>query len=156
MILYDQKVAIFEGTYSEIRGGQLVRNLKPRRRGYKIGETLGGYRIRTIDRSHATLTAIAGNNLTLTISKTPPSQKIQKTGRNLTQNNPSLSKNTRGTSATSRTRSSRPIPVQKRPLKRTSPSASSPLVATPGTKAPSPGPSGPDRLQRSKQRSMGF
>ena len=55
VVLFDnQKVAIFEGTYSEVRGGRLVQNLKPRRRGYKIGETLGDYQVNTIERSHAT------------------------------------------------------------------------------------------------------
>jgi hypothetical protein len=31
MLLDNQKVAIFKGTYSEIRGGELIKNLKPRR-----------------------------------------------------------------------------------------------------------------------------
>ena len=156
MILYGLKVAIFEGTYSEIRGGQLVQNLKPRRRGYKIGETLGGYRIGTIDKSHATLSSITGNNLTLTISKTPPTQKIQKTGNNLIQKDKPVANYIREKSSASRNRRSQPIPVQKRPLNRTSPSASSPTVAIPDTKVPSPVPSGPDHLQRLRQRPMGF
>ena len=85
MLLDNQKVAIFEGTYSEIRGGRLVQNLKPRRRGYRVGETLGGYKIKSIDKSHATLSALSGNNVTLIISKTPPAQKVRKTGGTLNQ-----------------------------------------------------------------------
>ncbi len=81
-----KQVAIFEGTYSEIRGGKLVQNLKPRRRGYTIGESLGGYKIEGIQKNHATLTALAGSHLRLTVSKTPASQKIQKTGNRLVQN----------------------------------------------------------------------
>jgi hypothetical protein len=152
MILNDQKVAIFEGTYSEIRGGQLVQNLKPRRKGYKIGETLGGYRIESVDKSHATLSAIAGNSLTLTISKTPPTQKIQKAGSSLIQKGKPVANNTPRKSSTKRTPRSQPIPIQKK----SRPSASSPSVATPGTKTPSPDKSNPNRLQRLRQRSMGF
>ena len=157
MLLDNQKVAIFEGTYSEIRGGQLVQNLKPRRRGYKIGETLGGYKIKTIDKSHATLSAIAGNNLTLTISKTPPTQKIKKAGNNLTQKSKPVANNITRKASTSRTRRSQPIPIQKRPLNRTSPRRNSPpTVSTPGAKAPVPAPSHPSRPPMSRQRSMGF
>ncbi|MDH5762585.1 MAG: hypothetical protein OEZ51_06375 [Nitrospinota bacterium] len=83
----DQKVAIFEGTYSEIRGGKLSEGLKPRRRGYKIGETLGHFRIDTIDKTHATLSAIEGSDLTLTISKTPDTKRIQKAEGGLIQKN---------------------------------------------------------------------
>ena len=118
MLLDNQKVAIFNGTYSEIRGGELVENLKPRRRGYKIGETLGGYKIKTIDKSHATLAAISGNNLTLTISKTPPTQKIQKSGSHLVQKSKPVAKNIQKKSPTRRTGRSRPTPIQKRPLSR--------------------------------------
>lgn len=156
MIMANQKVAIFEGTYSEIRGGQLVQNLKPRRRGYKVGDTLGGYRIKTVDKSHATLSAIAGNNLTLTISKTPPTQKIQKAGNDLIQKGKPVAKNIRERSSASRTRKSQPIPIRKKPLSKSSPSVSSPSVATPDGSVPSPDPSKPNRLQRLRQRSMGF
>jgi hypothetical protein len=104
MLLDNQKVAIFEGTYSEIRGGQLVQNLKPHRRGYKIGDILGGYKIKTIDKSHATLAAIAGNNLTLTISKTPPTQKIQKAGSSLVQKSKPVASNIRKKPSVRRTR----------------------------------------------------
>jgi len=85
MLLDNQKVAIFEGTYSEIRGGRLVQNLKPRRRGYRVGETLGGYKVVSIDKSHVTLSALSGNNVTLIISKSPPAQKVRKTGGTLNQ-----------------------------------------------------------------------
>ncbi len=105
MLLGDQKVAIFEGTYSEIQGKQLIENLKPRRRGYKIGESLGGYKIETIHKTHATLSAIASNNITLTISKTPASNKIEKTGNRLIQKSKAASNKTAET--TSSTRSSR-------------------------------------------------
>ena len=81
MLLNGQKVAIFEGTYSEIREGRLTQNLKPHRRGYKIGESFGRYKIERIDKTHATLTTVGDNPLILKISKTPPNQKIQaKTG----------------------------------------------------------------------------
>jgi hypothetical protein len=87
MIMNDQKVAIFEGTYSEVRGGKLSEGLKPRRRGYKIGESLGNFRIDTIYKTHATLSAIEGSDLTLTISKTPDTKRIQSTEGSLIQKN---------------------------------------------------------------------
>ena len=102
MLLGDQKVAIFEGTYSEIQGKQLVENLKPRRRGYKIGESLGGYKIETIHKTHATLSAIASNDITLTISKTPASNKIEKTGNRLIQKSKAASNKTAETTSSSR------------------------------------------------------
>ncbi len=155
MLLDDKRVAIFEGTYSEIRGGRLVQNLKPRRRGYKIGETLGNYKIKTIDKSHATLSAMNGSNLTLTISKTPPTQKIQKAGNNLIQKSKPVSNYIPGKSSTRRTRRSQPI--QKSPFNRASPPASvPPVVSVPDDKAPAPVPPDPKRLPRLRQKSMGF
>ena len=156
LLLDDQKVAIFNGTFSEIRGGKLVQNLKPRRRGYRIGETLGGYKIKAIDKSHVTLSALSGNNLTLTISKTPPVQKIQKAGNKLVQKNKPVASNIPRRSTTSRTRRSKPVPTQKRPLNRSSPSESSPHVDDPDAPEHSSDPSNPSRLQRLRQRSMGF
>ena len=142
VLLFDgQQVAIFEGTYSEIRGERLVQNLRPRRRGYKIGETLGGYKIKTIDKTHATLTALSGNNLTLSISKTSPTQKIRKTGNRLIQKNKPVSNN---------------IPQESRLNKISPPASSPPAVSTPGAEAPAPDLSNPNRLPRLRQRSMGF
>ncbi len=157
MLFDDQKVAIFEGTYSEIRGGRLVQNLKPRRRGYKIGETLGEYKIKTIDKTFATLSATTGNSLTLTISKTPPTQKIQKTGNNLIQKSKPVSTTSARTSPARRTRRSQPIPIQKNLQKRkVPPSGSPPAVSIPGAKKPFPGPLNSKRLKRLRQKSMGF
>ncbi len=139
VLLFDgHQVAIFEGTYSEIRGGKLVQNLKPRRRGYKIGESFGAYKIETIDKSHATLSALSGNNLTLTISKTPPSQKIQKTGNRLVQKNKPVLDQGPKTSRSFPRRNLRKTPNQKNPLNRT---------------PARPVPSIPQRL---KQKAMGF
>jgi hypothetical protein len=155
LLLANQKVAIFEGTYSEIRAGQLVKDLKPRRRGYKIGETIGGYKIKAIDKSRATLAADSGSHLTLTISKTPPTQKIQKSGNRLIQKNKSVASNIPGRPPVRQTRRSQRIPIPKRPMNRTaSPVVTPPAVATPGAAAPAPKPS--NRIPRSKQRSMGF
>jgi len=157
MLFNDQKVAIFEGTYSEIRGGRLVQNLKPRRRGYKIGETLGDYKIKAIDKSHATLSAIAGNNLTLTISKTPAAQKIQKTGNNLVQRSKPNSNNIPGTSPTRRTRRPQPNPIQKNLLNKIPPSLNLPFaIPTPGAKTSDPGRPNSKRLPRLRQKSIGF
>jgi len=157
MLLADQKVAIFEGTYSEIRGGELVQNLKPRRRGYKIGETLGGYEIKAIDRSHVTLSAITGNNLTLTISKTPSTQKIKKTRNKLVHKSKPVANSIKGKSPIRRTRRSQPIPTEQRPLNRQSPTESPPpVVSTPGAVAPAPNPADRNRLPGLRQRSMGF
>jgi len=157
MLFNDHKVAIFEGTYSEIRSGKLVQNLKPRRRGYKIGETLGDYKINTIEKSHATLSAISGNNLTLTISKTPSTQKIQKTGNNLIQKNKPVSKVFPRTIPTRQSRRRQAIPVQKNLNKRVSPStASPPAVTTPGTNVPVPNSLNQKRLPRLRQKPKGF
>jgi hypothetical protein len=159
MLLNNQKMAIFEGTYSEIRGGKLVQNLKPHRRGYKIGETLGGYRIESINKTRATLSAISGGNLTLTISKTPPTQKIQKTRNRLIQKSNSVSRNNPGTLSSSRTRRSQRIPFQKKHLNRILPKTGSPganlppALSAPSTK--SSGPPNPNRLPI-RQKPMGF
>ncbi len=87
VLLNGNQVAIFEGTYSDVRSGKLVQNLKPRRRGYKIGESLGGYKIEAIHKTYATLTAIKGKQLTLKVSKSSALKKIQRTGPRLTQKN---------------------------------------------------------------------
>jgi hypothetical protein len=129
VLLDHQKVAIFEGTYSEIRAGQLVKDLKPRRRGYKIGETIGGYKIKTIDKSRATLAAVSGSHLTLTISKTPPTQKIQKAGNQLFRKNKSVASN---------------IPVKPN------------FRQTPGAAEPDPKPSNSHGLPQSIQGPIGF
>ena len=155
MLLGNQKVVIFEGTYSEIRGGQLVQNLKPRRRGYKIGETLGDYRIQTIDKSHATLSAITGNNITLTISKTSPTEKIQKSGNTLVQKGRPASNKIPATFPTRRTHRSQPPPLQKNPSGKP-PINLAPLIPAPGTKTSAPNPLNLDRLQKLKQKSMGI
>jgi hypothetical protein len=157
VLLADQKVAIFEGTYSEIRAGQLVKDLKPRRRGYKIGETIGGYKIKAIDKSRVTLAAVSGSHLTLTISKTPPAQKIQKAGNQLIQKNKSVASNIPGKPPFRQTRRSQRIPIPKRPMNRTAPPVvTPPAVATPGAAAPAPKPSNPNGLPRSIQRSKGL
>ena len=154
MLFNDHKVAIFEGTYSEIRGGRLVQNLKPRRRGYKIGEALGDYRIKAIDKSHATLSAITGNNLTLTISKTPQTQKIQKTGNNLVQRGKPGLNNIPITPSTRQTRRPQPNSIRKNLLNKIPPSLNLPFaVPTPGSKTSQ---SGSKRLPRSRQKSTGF
>ncbi len=159
MLLDNQKVAIFEGTYSEIRGGRLAQNLKPHRRGYKIGETLGGYRIESIKKTHATLSALSGSNLTLTISKTPPTQKIQKTSNRLMQKSKPVSNNIQGRHPTRRTRRSQPVPIQKNHMNKLLPKAGSPGANPPpvlsAPKAESPDPSNPNRLP-TRQKSMGF
>ncbi len=155
MLLGDQKVAIFEGTYSEIRGKQLIKNLKPRRRGYKIGESLGGYKIETIHKTHATLSAIASNSITLTISKTPASNKIQKRGDHLIQKNKLVSNKTAKTTSTSRATRARRTPIQKKLLNRIPPRVGSsranqpPALSTPGTESSDPSnPRHPQRLRR--------
>ncbi len=155
MLLGDQKVAIFEGTYSEIRGKQLIKNLKPRRRGYKIGESLGGYKIETIHKTHATLSAIASNSITLTISKTPASNKIQKRGDHLIQKNKLVSNKTAKTTSTSRATRDRRTPIRKKRLNRIPPRVGSPranqppALSTPGTESSDPSnPRHPQRLRR--------
>ncbi len=163
VLLFDgQQMAIFEGTYSEIRGGKLVQNLKPRRRGYKIGESLGGYKIETIDKTHATLSTISGRNLTLTISKTPPTQKIQNTGNRLIQKNkPGLNQGP-VTSRSFPKRNLRKTPIQKNPLNRTPPRAGSPsqtlppVLSLPGSATLPPAQPVPSIPQRLKRKSMGF
>jgi len=153
MLFDNKKVAIFEGTYSEIRGGRLVQNLKPRRRGYKIGEFLGDYKIKAIDKSHATLSAITGNNLTLTISKTHPTQKIQKAGNNLTHRSKPVSTFPR----TAPILRSQPVPIQKSPNNRVPlPATSPPGVSTPSPKAHIPNTLNPQRLERLRRKAMGF
>jgi hypothetical protein len=149
MLLSDQKVAIFEGTYSEIRGGRLVQNLKPHRRGYKIGETLGGYRIENIYKTRATLSAISGGNLTLIISKTPPTQKIHKTGNRLIQKSKPVANNIPRKSSARRTRRSQRIPIREKPLNKTSPPVDSP----PAVSTPAPDPSNPSRTPKPRQKS---
>jgi len=157
MLFNDHKIAIFEGTYSEVRGGRVVQNLKPRRRGYKIGETLGDYKINSIDKSHAILSAMTGNTLTLTISKTSPTQKIQNAGNNLIQKSNSVSNRFPRTAPTRPTRRSQSIPIQKNPKNRVSPPGiSPPAVLTPGTRIPVPNLLKQKRLQRLRQKSMGF
>lgn len=153
MLLGDQKVVIFEGTYSEIRGGRLVQNLKPRRRGYKIGETLGDYRIETIDKSHATLSATTGNNLTLTISKTAPTEKIQKAGNTLVQKGKPVSNRFPRTPPTRRTRRSQPIPSQTNSAGKPSLNFA-PLVPAPGTETSAPSPLNLDHLKQLREKSM--
>ncbi len=156
MLLDGQKVAIFEGTYSEIRGGKLVQNLKPRRRGYKIGESLGTYKIEGIDKTHATLTALAGSHLTLTISKTPPDQKIQKTGTSLIQKSKRVSTDTPQFPPVPEIRRSRPIPIPKKLLKKGIPPGSPSPQLTPPTEAPDQVPSNPRIVPRLRQKAMGF
>ncbi len=157
VLLFDgQQVAIFEGTYSEVRGGRLVQNLKPRRRGYRIGESLGTYKIEGIDRTHATLTALAGSHLTLTISKTPPNQKIQKTGSSLIQKSKRVSTDTPKSSPVLKNRRSRRIPIQKKLLKKGIPPGSLSPQLTPPTQAPDQVPSNPGIVPRLRQKSMGF
>ena len=151
MLFNDHKVAIFEGTYSEIRGGRLVQNLKPRRRGYKIGEALGDYKIETIDKSHATLSAINGGNLTLTISKTSPTEKIQKAGGNLIRKSKPVSNSFPRKAPTRKSR------IQKNGNNGASPPATPPpAVSTPGSRIPIPNTLSPKRLQQLRQKAMGF
>jgi len=162
MLLGDQKVAIFEGTYSEIRGGKLVQNLKPRRRGYKIGESLGSYKIETIDKAHATLSTLSGNNLILTISKTPPSQKIQKTGNRLIQKNKPVFNQSPKNSRSFPRRNLRKTPNQKNSLNRTLPQSSFPSQTLPPDPSSSssatvpPAQPVPNIPQRLKRKAMGF
>jgi len=156
MLMDGQKVAIFEGTYSEVRGGRLVQNLKPRRRGYRIGESLGTYKIEGIDKTHATLTALAGSHLTLTISKTPPNQKIQKTGSSLIQKSKRVSTDTPKSSPVLKNRRSRRIPIKKKLLKKGIPPGSLSPQLTPPTQAPDQVPSNPGIVPRLRQKSMGF
>jgi len=158
MLLGGQQIAIFEGTYSEIRGGKLVQNLKPRRRGYKIGESLGGYKIEGIEKNHATLTALAGSHLKLTLSKTPASQKLHKTGNRLVQKSkPVLNQGPKASRSIPK-RKARRIPNRKKLLNRTPPRAGAPSQTLPpdlslsGSTAVLP----PNIAQRLKQRSMGF
>lgn len=157
MLFDSHKVAIFEGTYSEIRRGRLVQNLKPRRRGYKVGESLGDYKIITIDKTHATLSATTGNHLTLTISKSPPTQKIQKAGNTLIQKNKPVSNNFSRISPSRQIRRSQPAPIQKNLKNRVIPRATSPpAIPNPGIKIPIPKSLNPQRLKELRQKSMGF
>ncbi len=163
VLLFDgQQVAIFEGTYSEIRGGKLVQNLKPRRRGYKIGESLGTYKIEVIDKTHATLTALAGSHLTLTVSKTPPNQKIQKTGNRLVQKSKPVLNQVPVTSRSIPKRSLRKTPNRKGFLNRTPPRAGAPSQTLPPDPSASGSATGPPARpipnipQRLEQKSMGF
>lgn len=156
LLFGDQKVAIFEGTYSDIRGGRLIQNLKPRRRGYKTGEFLGKYRIKNIDQSHATLSSVAGNNLTLTLSKTPPAQKIRKSGNQLIQKSKPGTKNFSTTPPTRQTRRSQPVPVQRIPGNRiSSPAPAPPAVMTPTVNQSIPNPLNSNRLQQLRQKALG-
>jgi len=163
VLLFDgQQVAIFEGTYSEIRGGKLVQNLKPRRSGYKIGESLGGYKIEKIEKKHATLTALTGSHLKLTISKTHPNQKIQKTGNRLAQKSKPVLSQSPVTTPPPPKRRLQQTPNQRNPMHRTPPRVGSPsqppppVLSLPGSATvppPRPVPNIPLRL---KQKSMGF
>ena len=157
LLLGDQRVAIFEGTYSEFRSGRLVQNLKPKRRGYKVGESIGAYTIQNIDTSYATLSAAADNQLTLTLSKTPPGKKIRRTGNQLTQKGKTISKNFKRLSPPRRTHRSQPIPVQKDPgIRETPPVTAPPAVSIPGSNRPIPEPFTPEYLEQIRKKALGF
>lgn len=157
MLLGDHEVAIFEGTYSEIREGRLTQNIKPRRRGYKVGESLGGYKIANINKTHATLTVIGGNPLILKISKTPPDAKIKKTDHRLVQKSKPVLTDILVKPSARGTRRSKPIPIAKSPLNGVFPPVNSLSdFLTPGTKSPAPASSNPIRLPRLRQETMGF
>ena len=148
ILLNGKQVAIFNGTYSEVRGGELKQNLKPRRRGYKVGETLGGYRIEAIHKTYATLSEIAGNRMTLKVSKTSPLQKIQKTGSQLTQKSKPTVRLSPGSTRSIPTRKSQPIPVRPNRFK--------PGQPIPGASPPPSNPSQPNPTPPLRQKSMGF
>ena len=128
VLLNGKQVAIFEGTYSDVRSGKLVQNLKPRRRGYKIGESLGGYRIDAIHKTHATLTALKGNKLTLKVSKSSTIKEIQKIGSSLTQKSKAEKNKNPMPPAPFASRKSRPDPIPINPSYRVPP----PPGASPG------------------------
>ena len=158
VVLMDgKKVAIFEGTYSDIRGGKLVQNLKPRRRGYKIGESLGGYKVETIHKTYATLTAIEGKQLTLKVSKTSPIQKIQKTGSRFIQKSaPVASKHTRPPRPFT-SRKPKPAPLQLNPSHRPPrPPGAPPVFPGSGLKGPIADPSQPGPQPPLRQSPTGF
>lgn len=157
VLMGGKKVAIFEGTYSDIRGGKLIQNLKPRRRGYQIGESLGGYRIEAIQKTHVTLSATQGKQLILKVSKSTAFKKIQKTGTLFTQKSKTgVIKNTRPPTSL-KTRKSKPSPLQFNPLKGAPrPSEMPSFLSGPGSKGQMTGPSQPGPSSPLRQSPAGF
>ncbi len=158
VVLMDgKKVAIFEGTYSDIRGGKLVQNLKPRRRGYKIGESLGGYKIEAIHKTHATLTAIKGKQLILKVSKSNSFNRIQKTGSSFIQKSKAgINKNMMPPTPFN-TRKPKPSPLLLNPLNTAPrPSGIPPIPTRPGSKGQVTGPSQPGPPPPLRQSPTGF
>ena len=154
VLLNGKQVAIFDGTYSEVRGGKVENGLKPRRRGYQVGETLGGYRIESIEKTHATLAEIAGSRLTLKVSKTSSMEKIRQSGTELIQKTKRvvpLAVPKRG--KTLNPRPSPPISIRPNP----GTPVPAPVPVPPGAAPPSSNPSFQNHPKPPlRQKSMGF
>lgn len=82
MMLASSKIAVLDGKYY-ISSGQTEVSRKPiKKKGYKLGDYIGDYRVRNINKTSVTLSDESGNSVTKKLnqkSKTP----IEKSGNNL-------------------------------------------------------------------------
>ena len=75
------KIAILNGTNPTVSSP--TGSLPIKSKGYKIGDTVGNYRISAIDINSVTLNAPTGKVMTLQLAKRSADQKVQKTGNQL-------------------------------------------------------------------------
>ncbi len=132
------RIAFLEGKYSILGAGNKMQEKKVRRKGYHLGDSLGSFKIKKIEKSRVSLANDAqGSSMTLRLAKQTPADQIQRKGTHLFHK----SKKGRGTSK---------IDVEK--TKKASPR---PRVISPGNNRRTkvvPSPASSRRVRSSKNR----
>ncbi len=89
------RVAFLEGKYSVMGAGNKMQEKKVKRKGYYLGDRLGGFKIKKIEKTRVSLTNESqGSSMTLRLAKSTPADQIQRKGTHLFHKN----KKGRGTS----------------------------------------------------------
>ncbi len=137
------RIAFLEGKYSVLGAGNKMQEKKIKRKGYYLGDSLGGFKIKKIEKTRVSLSNDSqGSSMTLRLAKRTPADQIQRKGSHLFHKN----KKGRGTSK---------IDVEK--VKR---APSSPRVVSPnnrrGSNRPriSPSPASSRRVRSSQNRNI--
>ncbi len=128
LLLGGTQIAMINGTYPIRETNNKITDKPVKRRPYKIGDKIGHYKIKSIEKTYVTLSAKSGQDLTLKVSNQNQGSPIQREGTQLFHKDPSsrnfqrrnVSSNKRPTNARPdepRSPRNKPVPRASRPRK---------------------------------------
>ncbi len=127
MMLASSKIAVLEGKYYISSGNTQISRKPIKKKGYKLGDYIGDYKVRNIDKTSVTLADDSGNSVTKKMNQ-KSTTPIQKKGNNFNYKPPKETKKTKE-EQNKKSQPTRTRPVQK-PVPRPQSNKPTPQIQT--------------------------